>query len=220
MHKLIEFYLTGINTLVIAWIVLLISLFLTVDAAKHDRSKTFWSLLGLNVVLLFGLVFAGTSTHYEPDSSSKWAQVYPTKGEYSTVFLKFDNLELLGDTATSPKTLEKLEDYAHYTNLYDLYDGSIILTTKDGKEERKVLLSRDNKLPKDVTNNNVVIDKIEYRKIDGVKKHLGKYTGQLEKRDVTVKSESLTKMVTQKLPFLMIDKLHSKCYTIVIDETL
>ena len=51
-------------------------------------------------------------------------------------------------------------------------------------QQRKVLLSRDNKLPKDVTNSNVVIDKIEYRKIDGVKRHLGKYTGQLEKRDV------------------------------------
>ena len=35
-----------------------------------------------------------------------------------------------------------------------------------------------------MTNSNVVIDKIEYRKIDGVKRHLGKYTGQLEKRDV------------------------------------
>lgn len=45
-------------------------------------------------------------------------------------------------------------------------------------------MSRDNKLPKDATNRNVVIKKIEYRKIDGVKKHLGKYTGQLEKRDV------------------------------------
>lgn len=131
-----------------------------------------------------GLVFASTSTHYEPNSSAKWTQVYPTKNEYSTVFLKFDNLELLGNTTTSPKTLEKLEDYAHYTNLYNLYDGSIIVTTKDSKEERKVLLSRDNKLPKDVTNSNVVIDKIEYRKIDGVKRHLGKYTGQLEKRDV------------------------------------
>lgn len=116
--------------------------------------------------------------------SSTWTQVYPTKNEYSTVFLKFDNLELLGNTTTSPKTLEKLEDYAHYTNLYDLYDGSIIMTTKDSKEEHKVVLSRDNKLPKDVTNRNVVIDKIEYRKIDGVKKHLDKYTGQLEKRDV------------------------------------
>ena len=184
MNKLIEFYLTGINTIVITWLALLTSLLLTVDAAKHDRSKKFWSLLSFTVALLVGLVYASASTHYEPNGSAKWTQVYPTKGEYSTVFLKFDNLELLGDTATSPKTLEKLEDYAHYTNLYDLYDGSIILTTKDGKEERKVLLSRDNKLPKDVTNNNVVIDKIEYRKIDGVKKHLGKYTGQLEKRDV------------------------------------
>lgn len=184
MHKLIEFYLTGINTLVITWLALLTSLLLTVNAAKHDRSKTFWSLLGFTVALLVGLVFASTSTHYEPNSSAKWTQVYPTKNEYSTVFLKFDNLELLGDTTTSPKTLEKLEDYAHYTNLYDLYDGSIIVTTKDSKEEHKVVLSRDNKLPKDVTNRNVVIDKIEYRKIDGVKKHLDKYTGQLEKRDV------------------------------------
>ena len=184
MQKLIEFYLTGINTIVITWIVLLTSLFLTVDAAKHDRSKTFWSLLGLNVVLLFGLIFAGTSIHYESDSSSKWAQVYPTKGKYSTVFLKFDNLELSGDTATSPKTLEKLEDYAHHANLYGLYDGSIIITTKDSKEERKVFLSHNNKLPKDLTNRDAVIDKIEYRTIDGVKKHLGKYTGQLEKRDV------------------------------------
>lgn len=184
MHKLIEFYLTGINTLVITWLALLTSLLLTVNAAKHDRSKTFWSLLGFTVALLMGLVFASASTHYEPNSSAKWTQVYPTKNEYSTVFLKFDNLELLGDTTTSPKTLEKLEDYAHYTNLYDLYDGSIIVTTKDSKEEHKVVLSRDNKLPKDVTNRNVVIDKIEYRKIDGVKKHLDKYTGQLEKRDV------------------------------------
>jgi len=184
MHKLIEFYLTGINTPVITWLALLTSLLLTVNAAKHDRSKTFWSLLGFTVALLVGLVFASTSTHYEPNSSAKWTQVYPTKNEYSTVFLKFDNLELLGNTTTSPKTLEKLEDYAHYTNLYNLYDGSIIVTTKDSKEERKVFLSRDNKLPKDVTNSNVVIDKIEYRKIDGVKRHLGKYTGQLEKRDV------------------------------------
>lgn len=184
MHKLIEFYLTGINTLAITWLALLTSLLLTVNAAKHDRSKTFWSLLGFTVALLVGLVFASASTHYEPNSSAKWTQVYPTKNEYSTVFLKFDNLELLGNTTTSPKTLEKLEDYAHYTNLYNLYDGSIIVTTKDSKEERKVFLSRDNKLPKDVTNSNVVIDKIEYRKIDGVKKHLGKYTGQLEKRDV------------------------------------
>ena len=181
MHKLIEFYLTGINTLVITWLALLTSLLLTVNAAKHDRSKTFWSLLGFTIALLMGLVFASASTHYEPNSSAKWTQVYPTKNEYSTVFLKFDNLELLGNTTTSPKTLEKLEDYAHYTNLYNLYDGSIIVTTKDSKEERKVLLSRDNKLPKDVTNSNVVIDKIEYRKIDGVKRHLGKYTGQLEK---------------------------------------
>lgn len=184
MHKLIEFYLTGINTLVITWLALLTSLLLTVNAAKHDRSKTFWSLLGFTVALLVGLVFASTSTHYEPNSSAKWTQVYPTKNEYSTVFLQFDNLELLGNTTTSPKTLEKLEDYAHYTNLYDLYDGSIIMTTKDSKEEHKVVLSRDNKLPKNVTNRNVVIDKIEYRKIDGVKKHLDKYTGQLEKRDI------------------------------------
>lgn len=183
-HKLIEFYLTGINTLVITWLALLTSLSLTVNAAKHDRSKTFWSLLGFTVALLVGLVFASTSTHYEPNSSAKWTQVYPTKNKYSTVFLKFDNLELLGNTTTSPKTLEKLEDYAHYTNLYDLYDGSIIVTTKDSKEEHKVVLSRDNKLPKNVTNRNVVIDKIEYRKIDGVKKHLDKYTGQLEKRDI------------------------------------
>lgn len=184
MHKLIEFYLTGINTLVITWLALLTSLLLTVNAAKHDHSKTFWSLLSFTVALLVGLVFASASTHYEPNSSAKWTQVYPTKNEYSTVFLKFDNLELLGNTTTQPKTLEKLENYAHYTNLYDLYDGSIIVTTKDSKEERKVFLSRDNKLPKNVTNSNVVIDKIEYRKIDGVKKHLGKYTGQLEKRDV------------------------------------
>lgn len=184
MQKLIEFYLTGINTLVITWLALLTSLFLTVNAAKHDRSKTFWGLLGFTVVLLAGLVFASTSTHYEPNSSAKWTRVYPTKGEYSTVFLKFDNLELSGDTVASPKTLEKLEDYAHYTNLYDLYDGSIIITTKDSKEERKVFLSRDNKLPKDLTNRDAIIDKIEYRKIDGVKRHLGKYTGQLEKRDV------------------------------------
>lgn len=181
MQKLIEFYLTGINTLVITWLALLTSLLLTVNAAKHDRSKTFWGLFGFTVVLLAGLVFASTNTHYEPNSSAKWTQVYPTKGEYSTVFLKFDNLELSGDTAASPKTLEKLEDYAHYTNLYD---GSIIITTKDSKEERKVFLSRDNKLPKDLTNRDAIIDKIEYRKIDGVKKHLGKYTGQLEKRDV------------------------------------
>ena len=176
--------MTGINTLVITWLALLTSLSLTVNAAKHDRSKTFWSLLGFTVALLVGLVFASTSTHYEPNSSAKWTQVYPTKNKYSTVFLKFDNLELLGNTTTSPKTLEKLEDYAHYTNLYDLYDGSIIVTTKDSKEEHKVVLSRDNKLPKNVTNRNVVIDKIEYRKIDGVKKHLDKYTGQLEKRDI------------------------------------
>lgn len=181
MNKLIEFYLTGINTIVITWLALLTNLLLTVDAAKHDRSKTFWSLFGFTVVLLAGLVFASTNTHYEPNSSAKWTQIYPTKGKYSTVFLKFDNLELSGDTATSPKTLEKLEDYAHYTNLYD---GSIIITTKDSKEERKVFLSRDNTIPKDLTGKNAVIDKIEYRKIDGVKNHLGKYTGQLEKRDV------------------------------------
>lgn len=184
MQKLIEFYLTGINTLIITWLALLTSLLLTVNAAKHDRSKTFWSLFGFTVVLLAGLVFASTSTHYEPNSSAKWTQVYPTKGKYSTVFLKFDNLELFGDTATSPKTLEKLEDYAHHANLYGLYDGSIVVTTKDSKEERKVFLSHNNKLPKDLTDRDTVIDKIEYRKIDGVKKHLGKYSGQLEKRDV------------------------------------
>lgn len=54
MHKLIEFYLTGINTLVITWLALLTSLLLTVNAAKHDRSKTFWSLLGFTVALLGG----------------------------------------------------------------------------------------------------------------------------------------------------------------------
>lgn len=41
MHKLIEFYLTSINTLVITWLALLTSLLLTVNAVKHDRSKTF-----------------------------------------------------------------------------------------------------------------------------------------------------------------------------------
>lgn len=184
MQKLIEFYLTSSNAMIITWLVMLTGLFLMVMAIKRKHNKVLWALTGLNAVLMLVVALATTSIHYEPSSSSKWTQIYPTKGEYSTVFLKFNNLDVISDTSSSSKALEKLEDYAHQRALYDLYSGSIIITKKDDKEERKVFLSRDNKLPKNLTNNNAVIDKIEYRKIDGVKKHLGKYTGQLEKRDV------------------------------------
>lgn len=184
MQKLIEFYLTSNNTMIITWLVMLTGLFLMIMTIKCKRDKLLWTLVGLNATFMLVVALATTSIHYEPSSSLKWTQIYPTKGEYSTVFLKFNNLDTISDTSSSSKTLEKLEDYTRQRALYDLYSGSIIITKKDNKEEHKVLLSRDNVIPKDLTGNNAVIDKIEYRKIDGVKKHLGKYTGQLEKRDV------------------------------------
>lgn len=184
MQKLMEFYLTSTNTVIITWLVMLTGLFLMAMAIKRKHNKVFWVLTGLNAVWMLVVALATTSIHYEPSSSSKWTQIYPTKNEYSTVFLKFNNLDVISDTSSSPKALEKLEDYAHQRALYDLYSGSIIITKTENKEERKVFLSRDNKLPKDLTNRNAVIDKIEYRKIDGVKKHLGNYSGKLEKRDV------------------------------------
>lgn len=184
MQKLMEFYLTSTNTVIITRLVMLTGLFLMIMAIKRKYNKMLWVLMGLNAVLMLVIALATTSIHYEPSSSLKWTQIYPTKNEYSTVFLKFNNLDVISDTSSSSKALEKLEDYAHQRALYDLYSGSIIITKKDDKEERKVFLSRDNKLPKELTNRDAVIDKIEYRKIDGVKKHLGNYSGKLEKRDV------------------------------------
>lgn len=184
MQKLIEFYLTSNHTMIITWLVMLTGLFLIIMAIKYKRDKLLWTLVSLNAAFMLVVALVTTSIHYEPSSSSKWTQIYPTKNEYSTVFLKFNNLDVISDTSSSSKALEKLEDYAHQRALYDLYSGSIIITKKEHKEERKVFLSRDNVIPKNVTDKNAVIDKIEYRKIDGVKRHLGKYTGQLEKRDV------------------------------------
>ena len=163
---------------------MLTSLFFMIMAIKCKHNILLWTLVSLNAAFMLVVALTTTSTHYEPSSSSKWTQIYPTKGEYSTVFLKFNKLDLINDTSSSSKTLEKLEDYAHHSALYALYKGSIIITTKDNKEEHTVFLSRDNTIPKDLTDKNAVIDKIEYRKIDGVKKHLGKYTGQLEKHNV------------------------------------
>lgn len=184
MQKLIEFYLTSNHTMIITWLVMLTGLFLIIMAIKYKRDKLLWTLVGLNTAFMLVVALATTSIHYEPSSSSKWTQIYPTKNEYSTVFLKFDNLDIISDTSSSSKALEKLEDYAHQRALYNLYSGFIIITKKDNKEERKVFLSRDNVIPKNVTEKNAVINKIEYRKIDGIKKHLGAYSGQLEKRDV------------------------------------
>lgn len=62
---------------------------------------------------------------------------------------------------------------------------TVIVKTKSGKEEqRKFYLSKDNKLPKEVNRDDVFIDKIEYREIDGVRRHLGSFYGNLEESDV------------------------------------
>ena len=53
------------------------------------------------------------------------------------------------------------------------------------KTKEKIYLSRDNRLPKKLRNDTALIEKIEYRKIDGIKRRFNSFSGRLEKTDET-----------------------------------
>ena len=104
---------------------------------------------------------------------------------------RFENIYEIEDDSMSQQldsnvvsdTLHSIKNY-HDESYSSLKTVKVIAETKSGKEERMFYLSRNNRLVKRLENSEVVIDKIEYRKIDGVRRHFESFSGNLEDHGV------------------------------------
>lgn len=185
MSEFIKFYLTQLNSIGVAAIAILILLILLAFSLAKDLHKLTNVIFCVLLTVFFTTIFVLSSSHFEIDSSAKWHQLYPNKENVSKISMKFedDSMSQQLDSNVVSDTLYSIKNY-HDESYSSLKTVKVIAETKSGKEERMFYLSRNNRLVKRLENSEVVIDKIEYRKIDGVRRHFKSFSGNLEKRDV------------------------------------
>lgn len=186
MSEFIKFYLTQLNSIGVAAISILILLILLAFSLAKDLHKLTNAIFCILLTVFFTTIFVLSSSHFEIDSSAKWHQLYPNKENVSKISMKFedDSMSQQVDSNVVSDTLYSIKNY-HDESYSSLKTVTVIVETKSRKEEqRKFYLSKDNKLPKEVNRDDVFIDKIEYREIDGVRRHLGSFYGNLEESDV------------------------------------
>lgn len=185
MSEFIRMYLTEFNAIAIGVVVFVILLVLSAIFAAKDRDKSLNVSLSLLFAAVFFTILILSSSRYEIESSAKWSQLYPSKETVSKISLKFEDGSMSQqlDSNVVSDTLYSVKNY-HDDPHSSLKTVTVVVETKSGKEEREFYLSRDNRMPKEMNKYDVVIDKIEYRKIDGVRRHFESFSGNLEKRDV------------------------------------
>ena len=182
MTELIKFYLTEANFLGINLIAVVVLLIVTAYFIAKDRDRLVNILFTLAIIVFFSSFLVLSASHYETVSSNEWRQIYSRQDKGAKVTLTFKDLEIKQSSLTNitSKSLEAIDSFQKDSNS-DLQEVSIKLSTKSGDEEHIVYLSKDNQMSKDQSKNNIVIEKIEYRKIDGIQRHLGRFTGNVEK---------------------------------------
>lgn len=185
MSEFIKFYLTQLNSIGVAAIAILILLILLSFSLAKDLQKLTNAIFCILLTVFFTTIFVLSSSRYEIEGSAKWHQLYPSKENVSKISLKFrdDSMSQQLDSNVVSDTLYSIKNY-HDDPHSSLETVTVIVETKSGKEERMFYLSRNNRLVKQLENSEVAIDKIEYRKIDGVRRHFESFSGNLEKRDI------------------------------------
>lgn len=186
MSEFMQFYLTGGNSFVIMILAALIFSILTAVFSCKDRfilAFSSFAILVSFIVCTFAII---GSSHYEVVSHSDWQQIYQSKTKISSIEMNFDDerfSQSLNKTIDND-TIDLIKRYQTITD-QDLVSGKIIVSDGLRKDERKVYLSRDNRIPKKRSKDSVLIEKIEYRKIDGIKRRFGSFSGHLEESDET-----------------------------------
>lgn len=182
MSEFIRMYLTSFNSLGVNLVAFVVLLIVAAFFVAKDQDRLANIPFTLAIIVFFSSFLVLGASRYEIVSSAKWSQLYPGKDKISEIYIrsKDKSISQVLDTNVGTDTLLKIEEYQKqkHANLQTLTIG---VTTESGKEEREVYLSRDNKLPKEMNRDNVMIEKIEYRKIEGLKRHLGSFYGNLEK---------------------------------------
>lgn len=186
MSEFIRMYLTSLNSFVINIIIFIIFAVIGAVFLAKGRDNLMIFFFTSAIVVFFSSFIILSASHFEIESSARWAQFYPSKENVSKISLKFedDSMSQKLDSNVLSDTLYSVKNYQDDRSS-SLMTVTVIVKTKSGKEEqRKFYLSKDNKLPKEVNRDDVFIDKIEYREIDGVRRHLGSFYGNLEESDV------------------------------------